>query len=38
MREPHLVAELNAFWQTHAMPGPRAALAGVPAAHLELSS
>ena len=38
MREPRLVAELNAFWQAHAVPGPRAALAGVPAGRLELAS
>jgi len=38
IREPRLVAELNAFWQAHAVPGPRAAQAAVPAGRLELTS
>lgn len=38
IRDPRLVAELNAFWQTHAARGPRAALAGLPAGPVELAS
>jgi len=38
IREPRLVAELNAFWQAHAVPAAPAARAGVAAGRLELAS